>query len=530
MAKSPIDVIVRMLSSDAPERQLAAVIVLGELEHKKAVPELTGMLPEAPPTLQRHVLEALARIGLGSRALAPVWPLCASRDAEVRRAASDAIASAGEGVIGEVQARLGAAEGEERRALEGILSRLGGAEAFDVLLAALAGGDEESNRATALELRRHVKDADAKTRRGYRARLERFLKRELPVPALAAAVKVLGYLEDPATAPTLMALAQDRTGPPAVRQEALIALRFTFAEGGASKELVTALVDAAGAPDRALAQTALMTLATVEVPAAHAPALARLAHHPDLSRAEMAIEKLGSLGGAGATQTLVEIVGRGDKRRAELAAAALEPRADALGPLVELLTSTDELERAKLVRQAIKPRLSKLTPAMKKALAARAVAALVSDAATVEPLVSSAKDAGAALVEPLRAEAARLRKGKDRAAEARVLSALARIGEASAEERYRLASIHLASSHRDPRTRGADAGLRMLRELTREGFDVAGAMRKDRSASLDSLYYVGFCFLEDDVDGGEELLREVVAQGGRTKLAKAAKNKLALEG
>lgn len=527
-AKDPIDAIVKMLSSDAPERRLAAVIVLGELHAKKAVPELTAMLAEGVPSLQRHALDALSRIGLSQKALGPVWPLLGSRDADVRRAASDAIASVGDGVVGEVQARLGAAEGEERRALEGVLSRLGGAEAFDVLLAALAAGDEEKNRATALELRRLVVDADAKTRRGYRGKLEKLLGKEPSVAAAAAAVKVLGYLEDPATAETLVAIARDPKQAPAVRQEALIALRFTMSEG-ASKELMKALVDAASVADRALAQTALMTLAAIEVPAVHAPALARLALHTDLSRAQMAIEKLGALGGKAATETLVEIVARGDKRRAELAAAALETREDALAPLVELLATSEELERSKLLRHALKPRLEAVTPAMKKRLAAAAVEALVAGQPTEEPLLSTAKEAGAALGEPLRAEAARLRKGKDREAEARVLRALARLGEASPEDRYRLASIHLASSHRDPRTRFADQGLRLLAELQREGFDVATAMRKDKGTDLESLYYVGFCFFEDDVDGGEELLREVVEKAGRTKLGKAAKNKLALE-
>jgi len=107
-------------------------------------------------------------------------------------------------------------------------------------------------------------------------------------------------------APTLLALARDAKQPAAVRQEALIALRFTMADG-ADKDLLKALVDAAAASDRSLAQTALMTLAAIEVPGTHAPALARLALHPDLSRAQMAIEKLGSLGGKGATETLAKV-------------------------------------------------------------------------------------------------------------------------------------------------------------------------------------------------------------------------------
>jgi len=525
---SPVDAILKMLDGDAPERRLAAVFVLGELKAKKAVKPLTALLADDAPSIQRHALDALCRIGLAKRALAPVWPMLASRDADVREAAARAIASVGDAVVAEVRARLAEAEGDERRALEGILSQLGGAEAFDALLAQLAEGDEESNRATALELRRHVKDADAKTRRKYKTRLEKLLKKDPSDAAAASAVKVLGYLEDPKTAPTLVAIARDGAQAPAVRQEALIALRFTMA--APDDAVLRALVDAAAAPDRALAQTALMTLAAVDLPAKHAPALARLALHDDFARAQMAIDKLGSLGGKQSTATLVDIVAQGDKRRAELAAEAVADRPDAVAPLVDLLATTAEAERAKLVRHALRPRIDGLKPAMKKKLTASAVKALVAGDDTAGPRLAMARDLDAKLGEPLRAEIAKLRKARKRDAEARLIGALVRAGEATPEERYRLASLGLADSALDPRSRRGDRALGRLAELQNDGFDVAAAMRADRSLDLDALYYVGFCFFEDDVDGGEELLREVAKKGGRKKIAKAAKNKLALEG
>jgi hypothetical protein len=45
---------------------------------------------------------------------------------------------------------------------------------------------------------------------------------------------------------------------------------------------------------------------------------------------------------------------------------------------------------------------------------------------------------------------------------------------------------------------------------------------------LEHLYYVGFHFAEEGHPIGEELLGEVVKKGGRSKVAKMAKNKLAL--
>ena len=68
----------------------------------------------------------------------------------------------------------------------------------------------------------------------------------------------------------------------------------------------------------------------------------------------------------------------------------------------------------------------------------------------------------------------------------------------------------------------------MLSSLLSRGFDVGSALRKDKSLELDALYYVGFHFAEAKKPVGEELLEEVVKKGGRTKIGKMAKNKLAL--
>jgi HEAT repeat protein len=535
-AKTPVDVITNMLEDDAAERRMAAAIVLGELRAKgpAIIAGLTRILGADGPAMQIHALAALAKIG-AKPALESVWPLCGSRDEGVRNAASETIASIGEGIVPDVRARLASAEGHERRALESILTRLGGKEAFDALLDALAEGDDESNRATALELRRHVKDADGATRRSYRARIEKFLERQLKrdapsESALAAAVKVLGFLEDAKAAPTLLALARDKKNPASVRQEALIALRFAMG-ADLSSDVVKALVGAASADDRALAQTAIMTLAALDLPASLAPALSELALHKELERARIAIEKLGTMRGATATETLVDILARGDKRRAELAADAIKDRPDAVAPLAALLAETSELERARLAAKVIKPHVKDLTPAMRRKIADHAIGALAGGSDAWEPAMTIAAERDAkATGEGLREEAAKLRKSKKTNEEARVLRALMMIGQASDEDRYRIASLSLKDSQLDPRTRSSDRALRLLDELQRRGFDVGKALRADRSVEIEHLYYIGFCLLEDGVALGEELLEEVVKKGGRKKIAVAAKNKLRLAG
>jgi hypothetical protein len=122
------------------------------------------------------------------------------------------------------------------------------------------------------------------------------------------------------------------------------------------------------------------------------------------------------------------------------------------------------------------------------------------------------------------------RKPPERAT--RVLRILCRGEMASHDDRYQLASRLLAESHRDTSSaaRRGDASLGELQRLLNSGYDGVKALTKDRSVDLDDLYYVGFHFIEEGHPAGEDLLNAVVKKAGRKKIAKMAKNKLALSG
>jgi hypothetical protein len=98
------------------------------------------------------------------------------------------------------------------------------------------------------------------------------------------------------------------------------------------------------------------------------------------------------------------------------------------------------------------------------------------------------------------------------------------------EDRYTLAAAELTRGAQDtrPAARAGDESLRLLGALLDRGVDVGTQLRKDRSLELDHLYYVGFHFAEEGHPVGEELLRLVADKGGRTKIGKMARSKLAL--
>ena len=79
-----------------------------------------------------------------------------------------------------------------------------------------------------------------------------------------------------------------------------------------------------------------------------------------------------------------------------------------------------------------------------------------------------------------------------------------------------------------PISRERDEALKLIADLLHRHHDVAGALRKDRSVGIEQKFYIGFHFIEKGDPLGEELLEEVVKEGGRTKLGKIARNKLKL--
>ncbi len=542
---SEIERIVGLLGSDAIEKRIAAAIVLGELRAKGAevTEALANVLDGGIPLLQRHALEALARVG-AKKAIARIVPLLSARDEDVRRAAVEALVSIGDEVLPTLRTRMAEATGDERRALDACLASLGGKDAFHALLESLTASDAEAAKAAAIAVRQRVKDADARQRRSYLGETEKYLEKQ-------SGVKILGYLEDDKAIPTLLEFTRggSKGHPAPVRQEALIALRFLLGkkgiDAGVVKKVVGALVDAADDADRSLAQTALHTLAGMELSDDAMKRLEKLVEHPDVERARFVLEMLGRQGGAEAARLIVRVLATTkDKRRAEIAASCLVEHPDgqvgaagsapvreaAVGPLAKALLETADADRSWLLRNVLRPSAKKVPVAVRKQMLHSATARLSAGDRNWEALFATVRDADpASASEAMRELAGKLRKSNpDKALT--VLRVLCRSEGATDADRYALAVAELARSPKDtrPASRSSDEALRLLGSLLERGFDVASQLRKDKSMSLDDLYYVGFHFSEEEHPLGEDLLRTVVDKGGRAKIAKMARSKLAL--
>jgi HEAT repeat protein len=564
---SDVDKIIRLLGSHALDKRIAAAIVLGEIGARGAavVEGLVKALGSEVPLLQRHALDALAHAG-AARAVPAMATLLGAHDEEVRRAAIAAMVTVGQAVLPVLQQRRAAATPEEKRSMDAILAALGGTDAFHVLLEGLLSSNAEAAKAAAIAVRQRVREADGRQRRSYLVETEKFLRKANKIAtesrggpvAIAAAVKILGYLEDEKAVPTLLEFAKAKRNDPAVRQEALIALRFVLAPGHANgarakaapsaADAVAALVAAAEDPDRSLAQTALHTLASLRLPASVAKRLEKLTGHPDLERARLAIELVGRQAGEAHAAVLVNVIATTpDKRRAEAASQCLvEPpegdaarapgatrvRKDAVVPLAKALVDASDPYRAWLLRTVLRPSAREVPAPLRKQILAAALARLEGGARGWEPLLAAARDADSrGTADALRTQAAKMKKSEaDRAL--RVLRALCQSDACTDDDRYDWAVAELSRGARDtrPGAREADESLRLLSSLLARGVDVGARLRKDRGVDLEHLYYVGFHFAESGSSLGTELLQAVVDRGGRAKIAKMAKSKLALAG
>jgi hypothetical protein len=433
------------------------------------------------------------------------------------------VSAFGDAALPALRARLAETEGDERRAVEEALARVGGKAALSTLLAGMDTADVEEARAATLPARQRIKDADARERRAYLTEVKHFLglkKTKASPAATVAALRVLGFLEDESVAPVLLAHAM-----------AAKALRFlgrapAGTKGGAAKAERAAgavaakiMAVAEGAP-LPTARAALYTLACLPLPGALAARLGKLAGHVEGERARLATERLAQMPGPEASRALGQLLQATRERTlAEAAATALATRPDAAAVLARALLDAPDADRAGLFARLVRPHLRALDAKTTRALREAAVERLAAGKSGWEPLLGVAREADAgSAAKALREAGARLRKGKPERALA-ALRVLGRGAEATPDDGYAWATLELASGRRDE-------ALTIFGQLAERGFDLAAALRRDRSLDAEARYQIGFHFAERRHPVGEEILTAVAEAAGRTKVGQMARAKL----
>lgn len=565
------------------EHRLAAIVVLGALEVKdaKAIAALEKVLTApaagavggggAPAEEQRVALDALARIG-PKKVLPRIFPLLTSTEPKVRDAAARALKAAGaasseaaEEMVEHIKARKATASDAEKRELDKVLADLGGADAFKALLDGIVQADEKTARQLALAVRERIASADKRTRKSYASSstkaLERATRQKGPNAGVfphqeAALIKILGWCEDESSVGLLVDTLHDAQRPPAVRQEAAIALRFALKDSAADAQVVEALLDAASGEELALARTAVDTLAGLTFGPKAIPKLRALALHRDPDRALFAVRKLAADASPPALKVLVDAVLGGTREVSVAAADALTALTspECTSACLAGVLETSITDRALLLVDVLKPRVAATAPAngtggagvgaraakkppegLPKGIGAKLVDATITrlerDGRGYEATLALARVAAPeATAEALRDLAAKLKKQKKDERAAHVLILLTHSTGATDDDRVRLALLALKKSRLDPRpdNRARDEAIKLFEDIAGT-VDVLAVLKKDKSITDEQLFYLGFHFAEEGDPIGEQLLSEVVARSPRSKIGKAAKNKLKLE-
>ncbi len=369
---------------------------------------------------------------------------------------------------------------------------------------------------------------------------------------LGALLRLIGYLARPSTQSLLLKYA-DPDKPRPIRLAAIAGLRRIVAasEARGTEKVIEALIEFADGEDLAVAQSAVDTLRGARIPESLAKRFASLAKSKNSAAQKLAMERMPAGGGASAVKALVEALGGDDPTSRDAAARGLSKAPESVLPVTRALLATKDEQAARryagvlrshrgnVSNQAVDELVDRVREHMDVHFKGKATADQIVLERVLAELIADV--APARHVELLFERAKRLRK-QGKAVEAfgslkPLLRSRADIDTAiDDEQRFFLAvlSLEAAGEGLIRTTRTDDPVFEQFSRLATKGYPVAKQLARENAVSDEALYALGFRLLESG-DGsneelGGELLQGIIDERPRSKLAKAAKNKLKLTG
>jgi HEAT repeat protein len=369
---------------------------------------------------------------------------------------------------------------------------------------------------------------------------------------LGAVLRLLGYLARPSMQKLLLEFA-DVEEPRPIRLAAIAGLRRIVAQSEAkgTEKVIETLIEYADSDDFAVAQSAVDTLRGARIPESLAKPFAALAKSKNVTAQKLAMERLPAGGGASAVKALVEALAGDDPTARDAAARGLAKAPEAVLPVTRaLLAAKDEQvarrytgvlrsHRGHVSTQAIGELTERVRELMDLGFKGKATA----DHVVIERVLAEliADIAPREHVELLFERAKRLRKAGKAVEAFGSLKPLMRSRadlDAAIDDDHRFLLALLAleaagegilrSSHAD------DPVFEQFARLAAKGYPVAKQLAKSSDVSDEQLYALGFRLIESgdasNEELGAELLQGIIDERPRSKLAKAAKNKLKLTG
>jgi hypothetical protein len=554
---------------------------------------LTDRLGDQDVGVRRIVLEGLADMGAEGIA-AKLVPLLRDHDAIIAERAAQMLAQQGASAEGALRKEVASGPVPARRVMAQLLLHRGTQPAVDAVLDQLADGEfgeqalqlvraeldggneklanqiEKSAVVRANEVGKELRKAwgkaqptpakkSAKKPNGNgngngHAEADPLRDPEIQrlVSELGALLRLIGYLARTTTQKLLLDFAASDEPRP-IRLAAIAGLRRIVAQSEAkgTEKVIETLIDYAGDEDLAIAQSAVDTLRGARIPDSLAKAFAGLAKSKNVAAQKLAMERMPAGGGASAVKALVEALGGDDPTARDAAARGLAKAPEAVLPVTRALLATKDEQiarrytgvlrshRGHVSNQAIDELVERVREYMEAHLKGKASA----DQIVLERVLAEliADIAPARHVELLFERAKRLRKsGKSIEAFGSLKPLLRSRADLDAaiddDQRFFLALLSLEAAGEGilRATHADDPVFEQFARLAAKGYPVAKQLAREKDLSDEALYALGFRLIESG-DGsneelGAELLQGIIEERPRSKLAKAAKNKLKLTG
>jgi hypothetical protein len=372
------------------------------------------------------------------------------------------------------------------------------------------------------------------------------------VAELGALLRLIGYLARPSTQKMLLDYA-DPEEPRPIRLAAIAGLRRIVAQSEAkgTEKVIEMLIDYADGEDLAVAQSAVDTLRGARIPESLAKQFGKLAKSKNVFAQKLAMERLPAGGGASAVKALVEAIATDDPTARDAAARGLSKAPEAVLPVTRALLATKDEQVARRYAGVLRSHrghvsnqaIDELVERVREYIDVHFKGKATADQIVLERVLAEliADIAPAKHVELLFERAKRLRKaGKPIEAFGSLKPLLRSHADLDAaiddDQRFFLALLSLeAAGEGILRTTNAnDPVFDQFARLAAKGYPVAKQLAREKEVTDEALYALGFRLIESG-DGsneelGAELLQGIIDERPRSKLAKAAKNKLKLTG
>lgn len=592
MAKNLGGAVIDLLESDKVELRLAAATVLAAVGKgdKQVESALTERLSDGDVSVRRVALDALDRMGTSGIADKLVGVLSGG-DEELAGRAVTMLAQQGASAESALRKQIGEGAVSVRRAIANLLVERGttgaieaivdqladhefGEHALSVLRAALPNPGEAEADAKREKLADLVeklavprandasKELDKAWKAAQKVKAPGKDKKAPPpdplkdesvargVAELGMLLRLIGYLARGSTQSLLLKFASEDEPRP-IRLAAIAGVRRIVAQSEAkgTEKIVAALIDYADGDDPAVAQSAVDTLRGARIPESLAKAFSALAKSKNVSAQKLAMERMPAGGGAAALKTLVEALGGDEPAARDAAARGLAKAPESVLPVTRALLATKDEQvarryagvlrshRGNVSNQALDELVEQLRTYMDLHFKNKATA----DSIVLERVFGEliADLSPSKHVELLFERAKRLRKaGKT----VEAFGSLKPLLRSSAdldnaiddEQRFLFGLLALEAAGDGVKSGRADAVFEHFNRLSAKGFPIAKRLAREKDVSDEAIYALGFRLIESGQAANEglgaELLEGIIDERPRSKLAKAAKNKLKLTG